>query len=82
MTKEQYDKADAIQRELSSLKNILHGYGDCKLAKIDSITVIHKSNITPNEYTMSFSISKELTDDIVKVIEARIENLNEQFKNL
>ena len=82
MTKEQYDKADAIQRELNNLNNILHGYGDCKLAKIDSLKVIHKSDITSNEYTMSFSVSKELTDDIVKVIEARIENLNEQFKNL
>ena len=82
MTKEQYDKADAIQRELNNLKNILNGYGDCKLAKIDSLKVIHKSNITSNEYTMSFSISKELTDDIVKVIEARIEKLNEQFINL
>lgn len=82
MTKEQYDKADAIQRELNNLKHILNGYGDYELVKIDSLKVIHKSNITPNEYTMSFNISKELTDDIVKVIEARIENLNEQFKNL
>lgn len=82
MTKEQYDKADDIQRELNNLNGILNRYGDYKLVKINSIEVTHKSNITSNEYTMTFSISKEMTDEIVKVIEARIENLNEQFRNL
>lgn len=82
MTKEQYDKADAIQRELNNLKHILNGYGDYELVKIDSLKVTHKSNITSNEYTTTLSISKEMTDEIVKVIEARIENLNEQFRNL
>ena len=82
MTKEQYDKADDIQRELSNLKHILNGYGDYELVKINSLNVTHKSNITSNEYTTTISVSKELTDDIVKLIEARIEKLNEQFRNL
>ena len=81
MTNEQYEQAHHIHGELGDLYRMLYGNGDVKMVKINSLDVIQRAG-TINRNSITFNISQELSDAIVKVIEDRIKILEEQFKNI
>ena len=81
MTNEQYEQAHHIHGELDDLYRMLYGHGDVKTVKINSLDVIQRAG-TIDRNSITFNISQELSDAIVKVIENRIKILEEQFKNI
>ena len=81
MTNEQYEQAHHIHDELDDLYRMFYGHGDVKMVKINSLDVIQRAG-TIDRNSITFNISQELSDAIVKVIEERIKILEEQFKNI
>ena len=81
MTNEQYEQARHIHGELDDLYRMLYGHGDVKMVKINSLDVIQRAG-TIDRNSITFNISQELSDAIVKVIEDRIKILEEQFKTI
>ena len=81
MTNEQYEQAHHIHCELDDLHRMLYGYGDVKIVKIDCLNVTQRAG-TVDRNPITFNISQELSDAIIKVIKDRIEMLEEQFKDI
>ena len=81
MTQEQYKLACRIQDELINLNKTLYGFGNAKLIQINSINIYQRER-NGQDYTMSLGVSQELSDTIVEVNKARIEKLEEQFKDI
>ena len=81
MTNEQYEQAHHIHNELDDLHRMLYGHGDVKMVKINSLDVIQRAD-TIDRNSITFNISQELSDAIIKVIKDRIEILEEQFKDI
>ena len=82
MTKEQYELAQSVQDELYKLNKMLYGNGDAKVIEINSINITQHIDGEDYNISMSFDISKELSDTIVEAIKSRIEKLENQFKNI
>lgn len=81
MTNEQYEQAHHIHNELDDLHRMLYGHGDVKIVKIDCLNVTQRAG-TVDRNPITFNISQELSDAIIKVIKDRIEILEEQFKDI
>ena len=81
MTNEQYEQAHHIHCELDDLHRMLYGHEDVKIAKIDCLNVTQRAG-TIDRNPITFNISQELSDAIIKVIKDRIEMLEEQFKDI
>lgn len=81
MTNEQYEQAYHIHNELDDLHRMLYGHGDVKIVKIDCLNVTQRAG-TVDRNPITFNISQELSDAIIKVIKDRIEMLEEQFKDI
>ena len=60
---------------------MLYGHGDVKIVKIDCLNVTQRAG-TVDRNPITFNISQELSDAIIKVIKDRIEMLEEQFKDI
>lgn len=79
MTSEEFDKITSIQKEINCLETILYGYfGTSKNPTICNLQI---SYLDTGERDKTISISKKLSDDILKFIIEKLKKLKEEFNN-
>lgn len=81
MTNEEFEKIVCIKSEIDELNQILNGKYKNKsnFPKIIEIHINHVYNHCVDN--IEIKISKFLEQDILKLIEQRLEKLNEEFEN-
>ena len=78
MTKEEFDKITSIQKEINCLETILYGYfGDSKNPTICNLQISYLNNC---ERDKTISISKELSNDILKLVTEKLKELKNKFE--
>lgn len=78
MTREEFDKISFIKSKIDILEKLLYGRdGDSECPRIYRLKVsyIH------GEDDIDAPISRELYDDIIKLLEGRLEKLKTEFNN-
>lgn len=79
MTNEEFDKIASIKAEINGLERILYGYfGTSKNPTIRNLQI---SYLDTGERDKTISISKELSDDILKFVIEKLKELKNKFEN-
>lgn len=80
MTNEEFEKIISLNNKIKNLDAILHGtYGDSESPKIQKLTMTFYSG--RKESDVSVYVPHDLSDDIIKLVESRLEKLKEEFEN-
>ena len=80
MTNEEFEKIAFIKNRIENLETILYGsWGDSEKPMIQKLNISYSKGKRENDVTIS--IPFDLSDEIVKLIESRLEKFKEQFKN-
>ena len=79
MTNEEFEKITSIQKEINCLETILYGYfGDSKNPTICNLQITYLDIFERDE---TISITKELSDDIIKLVKEKLEKLKIESNN-
>ena len=79
MTKEEFNKITSIQKEINCLETILYDYfRDSKNPTICNLQISYLNNC---ERDKTILISKNLSNDILKLIKEKLKKLKEEFNN-
>lgn len=79
MTKKEFDKIAFIKAEIDGLERILYGYfGTLKNPTICNLQI---SYLDIGERDKTISITKELSNDIIKLVKEKLEKLKIEFNN-
>lgn len=79
MTKKEFDKIVSIKAEIDGLERILYGYfGTSRNPTICNLQITYLDTF---ERDKTISISKELSNDILKLIKEKLEKLKIEFNN-
>lgn len=80
MTNEEFEKIISLNNKIKNLDTILHGtYGDSENPKIQKLSITFHSG--RKESDVSVYVLHDLSDDIIKLVESRLEKLKEEFEN-
>ena len=79
MTKKEFDKIASIKAEIDGLERILYGYfGNSRNPTICNLQITYLDTL---ERDKTISITKELSDDIIKLVKEKLEKLKIEFNN-
>ena len=80
MTNEEFEKITFIKNRIENLETILYGsWGDSEEPMIQRLNISYSKGRKETDVTIP--IPFDLSYEIVKLIESRLEKLKEQFKN-
>ena len=79
MTNEEFDKITSIKKEIDCLERILYGY--FRTSKNPIICNLQISYLDTGEGDKTISISKKLSDDILKFATEKLKELKNKFEN-
>lgn len=79
MTKKEFDKIASIKAEIDGLERILYGYfGTSRNPIICNLQITYLDTF---ERDKTISITKELSNDIIKLVKEKLEKLKIEFNN-
>ena len=79
MTKKEFDKIVSIKAEIDGLERILYGYfGTSRNPTICNLQITYLDTF---ERDKIISITKELSDDIIKFVKEKLEKLKIEFNS-
>ena len=80
MTNEEFDKITSIKKEIDCLEKILYGsWGDSEEPMIQRLNISYSKGRKESDVTIP--IPFDLSYEIVKLVESRLEKFKEQFEN-
>lgn len=79
MTNEEFDKIVSIKEEIDCLKSILYDiFGNLRNPTICNLQITYFNTCKQDK---TISISKELSDDILKLVTEKLKELKNKFEN-